>query len=106
MNEISKLLPQQEGIINSTFDDWQGMYIPAEGWTFEEINIELDRIEDENNRKSVNVVFVFNHIQIPVMLKKVTKQSTKLFSAVKNVFVLSKEVTTFDDKKVAVWKII
>ena len=56
INEQHSLLPDQNRILNSYFDSYELYKVPADGWTIEEMNEEVDDDLIQNNYNSSKAI--------------------------------------------------
>ena len=74
MNENHSLLPEQKRILETEYDEYQILPVPADGWTLEEMNSKVEEIstmELHEGKYYLDIVFVS---PIPYMIRELTRR--------------------------------
>lgn len=74
MNETHSLLPEQKRILETEYDGYQILPVPADGWTLEEMNSKVEEIstmELQEGKYYLDIVFVS---PIPYMMRELTRK--------------------------------
>ena len=80
MSEAHTLLPDQERVLNATFSNgWERFDVPADGWTFEQMEDVHFHLQDLNEKSQTGLCVVFLS-PVPALLKLCILSSTLLDS--------------------------
>lgn len=72
MNETHSLLSEQKEILGRTYEKFDILPVPSQGWTLDEMIDKIHEIHERACREKLDVVFVS---PIPLMIRELTEMS-------------------------------
>ena len=72
INESHSLLPEQEEILGMTYEGFDILPVPAQGWTLDEMLDKINELHERACEEKLDIVFVS---PIPLMVRELTEMA-------------------------------